>query len=185
MIVGDHAPMCVQSFIFKPAARLAWCRRIEFKFAVSEHAAISEVEGCAAELIDLDTVDFVEPDPALPLVILESFSGPHGAFKSATAQSESREICADFELTTGDGSPEIPRLLCCRERPPPVMTTRYAARIRAEVRELQKATAELPCIQCADERARLLPRSMRVSPRVSSRIEKQKSRVRGRAEGSQ
>jgi hypothetical protein len=34
-----------------------------------------------------------------------------------------------------------------------MITTRGSARIRAEVRELQKTTAELACIQCADERA--------------------------------
>lgn len=34
-----------------------------------------------------------------------------------------------------------------------MMTTRDTTRIRAEVRELQKATAELVCIQCAVERA--------------------------------
>jgi len=34
-----------------------------------------------------------------------------------------------------------------------VERTRDAARIRAEIRELQKATAELACIQSVDERA--------------------------------
>lgn len=34
-----------------------------------------------------------------------------------------------------------------------MITTRDAARIGAEDRELQKTTAELACIQCADQRA--------------------------------
>jgi hypothetical protein len=33
-----------------------------------------------------------------------------------------------------------------------MITTRDSARIRAEVKELQKTTAERACIQCADER---------------------------------
>lgn len=57
-----------------------------------------------------------------------------------------------------------------------MMTTKDAARIRAEVREPQKATAELACIQCAGERG--------IAPAIDARfaacvLEDRKAEIEG------